>query len=297
MMNKVLAIVGPTAIGKSDLAVFLAKKLNGEVISADSRQVYRDLDVGSGKITLEEMDGIPHHLLDVANPDDKYTIADFKRDAKTAIDDILSRGKLPILCGGTGFWIDAVTRGLTFPEVAPNEELREELSQKSASELYEQLKGMDPARAGNIDKHNPVRLIRAIEIATQIGAVPQAQTEKVDFDVCTIGITAPKEMIDARIRLRLERRMDGIIKEVRALLDGGLTAGRLEALGLEYRHASLYLRGEYDSIQKMQEKLYFDIVHYAKRQMTWFKRHKDIQWVGIGENEAALLIAEKFVNK
>jgi tRNA dimethylallyltransferase len=297
MMNKVLAIVGPTAIGKSDLAVFLAKKLNGEVISADSRQVYRDLNVGSGKITLEEMDGIPHHLLDVANPDDKYTVADFKRDAKDAIDNILSRGKLPILCGGTGFWIDAVTRGLTFPEVAPNEELREELSRKSVSELYEQLKGIDPARAGNIDKHNPVRLIRAIEIATQIGAVPQAQTEKVDFDVCTIGITAPKEMIDARIQLRLERRMDGIVKEVRTLLDGGLTAGRLEALGLEYRHASLYIRGEYPSLEKMQEKLYFDIVHYAKRQMTWFKRHKDIQWVGIGENEQALAIAEKFINK
>lgn len=294
-MNKVLAIVGPTAVGKSDLAVFLAERLNGEVISADSRQVYRGLDVGSGKITAEEMRGIPHHLLDVANVNDSYSVADFKRDSIKAIDDILARGKLPILCGGTGFWIDAVARGINIPEVPPNADLRAELSKLSTEELFRRLQELDPERASNIDSKNYVRLIRAIEIAEAIGSVPVTPNESPHFETCFIGITAPKAFIDARIGLRLDRRLEGIIEEVKSLQDKGATAERLEALGLEYRHASLYLRRVYPTIEAMREKLYFDIVHYAKRQMTWFKRHKDIQWVSIGENEKALEIAREFI--
>lgn len=280
-MNKVLAVVGPTAIGKSDLAVYLAKKLNGEVISADSRQVYRGLDVGSGKITAEEMHSIPHHLLDVTDLDNPYNVADFVRDANSAIRDITSRGKTPIICGGTGFWIDALTTGLILPEVPPNELLRRELATLTTPGLFSQLEILDPVRASTIDKHNPVRIIRAIEIAKALGSVPQATALVPNFETCFIGLRTDAQTLNSRIALRLDKRMDRILAEVRTLLEKGATHKRLEELGLEYRHASLMLRGEYTSQEIMRERLYFDIVHYAKRQMTWFKRNQAITWINI----------------
>ena len=175
-LPKIIAIVGPTASGKSDLAVKIARKYNGEIISADSRQVYRGLNIGTGKITKHEMLGVPHHLLDVADPKKRFTVADFKTLADKAIADISSRGKLPIICGGTGLYIDILTSGFVLPDVPPNPTLRKKLGQKTAAQLFVILKKLDPKRAENIDQTNSVRLIRAIEIAKVFGVSRSAVT-------------------------------------------------------------------------------------------------------------------------
>lgn len=294
MDKALISVVGPTATGKSDLAVFLAENFNGEVISADSRQVFKGLDIGSGKITTEEMMGIPHHLLDIEDVRNEYTVSHFKKDAEAAILDISNRNKTPIMCGGTGFWVDTVTRGLIIPEVPPNENLRKELEKKSADELFEILNNKDKRRAAEIDRHNPYRLIRALEIIEALGSVPEKTYINPPYNLCTIGITAEKEVIDARILKRLDMRIEGgMINEIDSLLKDGVPAERLISLGLEYRHVTLYLTGKYNSEKEMRDALYMDIVHFAKRQMTWFKRHKDIHWISIGEYEKAKEIVEK----
>ena len=179
MKTKLLVIVGPTASGKSDIAVRLAQKYNGEVISADSRQVYKGLDIGTGKITAAEMKGIPHWCLDVADPHERFTAMDWKEQAEKAIVDIVSRGKLPIICGGTGFYISALIDDLGFPDVEANTEEQKKLEEKTAEELFEELKKLDPARAATIELKNKRRLARAIIIARELGSVP--------------AITRPKE--------------------------------------------------------------------------------------------------------
>ncbi len=291
-MNKpLISIVGPTATGKSDLAVFLAKNLNGEIISADSRQVYKGLDIGSGKITKEEMSDIPHHLIDIEDVNNEYTVSHFKKDALAAIEDILSRNRIPIICGGTGFWVDTVTRGLEIPEVPQNKDLRDKLSKLNNEILYKMLVGKDPIRAQDIDKHNPYRLIRALEIIEALGKVPEKTYKNPPYNLCTIGITSTKEELENRISKRLDARFDiGMIDEIKRILDSGVLPSRLISLGLEYRHITQYIIGEYKTFEEMREKLYFDIVHFSKRQMTWFKRHKDISWIDVGEKVKALEI-------
>ena len=170
---KIVVVLGPTSSGKSALAVEIARKFNGEVISADSRQVYKGLNIGTGKITKKEMKGVPHYLLDVASAKKRFTVADFKILTEKTIDEILSRGKLPIICGGTGFYIEAVTKGITPPEVLPNKKLRAELEDKTNEQLFEILSKLDSKRAKNIDRNNPHRMIRSIELATVLGAVPE----------------------------------------------------------------------------------------------------------------------------
>ena len=171
--QKIIVIVGPTSSGKSDLAVIIAKKFKGEIVSADSRQVYKGMDIGTGKITKKEMRGIPHHLIDVASPRQKYSVAKYKREAEKAIRDITNRGNIPIVCGGTGFYIQSIVDDIVFPEVKSNSNLRKKLSKLSPEELFLELKKIDENRAQKIDPHNPHRLIRAIEIATELGSVPQ----------------------------------------------------------------------------------------------------------------------------
>ncbi|HXK38025.1 MAG TPA: tRNA (adenosine(37)-N6)-dimethylallyltransferase MiaA [Candidatus Paceibacterota bacterium] len=293
-----VSIIGPTATGKSDLAVFLAEQFNGEVVSADSRQVFKGLDIGSGKITPEEMHSIPHHLLDVEDVRNEFTVAHFAKAARAAIVDIQSRGKLPILCGGSGFWVDTVTRGLVIPQVPPNETLRKVLHSKTNDALYNLLLEKDPVRAATIDRHNPQRLVRALEIANALGSVPDKTYIAPPYPVLTIGITASKEIIDERIARRLDARIkEGMIDEVRKLMDAGVPSSRLYALGLEYRHVSMYLDGKYLSEKAMRDALLMDIVHFAKRQMTWFKRHKDIVWIGIKEFDKAQSAVAEWLNK
>src|SRR3989344_6952225 len=205
--QKVLLIVGPTSSGKSTLAVELARKFNGEVVSADSRQVYRGLDIGTGKIKKREMRSVAHHLLDVADPKKLYTAEDYRKAATRAIADIARRGKLPIVAGGTGFYIDALVGRIALPAVPPNMKLRARLEKKTAPQLYALLKKQDPRRAKTIDEHNKRRLVRALEIAAAIGRRPQAANLPSEYDVLWIGVMPPKKTLDAKISARLSARM------------------------------------------------------------------------------------------
>lgn len=277
-LPKILVVCGPTAVGKSDLAVELALRFDGEVVSADSRQVYKGLDIGAGKITKAEMKGVPHHLLDVADPRKaRYTAEDFRRDGHAAIADILNRGKLPIVCGGTGFYIDALVNGVRFPDVPPNLALRKKLAAKPLPALIKQLAQLDPRRAKDIDPNNKVRIIRAIEIALALGKVPRVKAKK-RYDALTIGLTLDKAELRHRIHSRLLRRMDaGMLKEVSNLHKKGVSWKRLNEFGLEYRYLALYLQKKLKRDEALAQ-LESQIADFAKRQMTWFKRDSAIKW-------------------
>lgn len=274
LQKKVLIIVGPTAAGKSALGVRLAKKFNGEIISADSRQVYKGLNIGTGKITKQEMRGIPHHLLSVADPKKQFSAAQYKLLADKFVRYIVQKDRLPIIVGGTGFYIDALTGTAVFPNVPPNHKLREKLSKKSTAELFKKLKKKDPRRAQTIDSKNKVRLIRALEIIEALGKVPIFKFTP-SHNFIYIGIQPSN--LDERIYKRLLKRLNGMIREGKKLRKQGLTYKRMRELGLEYRYIAMYLKGQL-SRGEMVEKLYVEIRRYAKRQMTWFKRNKKIKW-------------------
>ena len=295
MKKQILVIVGPTAVGKSALAVWLAKKLNGEVISADSRQVYRGLNIGTGKIAKKEMPGVPHHLLDVANPKKQFSAADFIRLGRAVIVDIMARGKTPIICGGTGFYISALLGEISLSSTPPNPKLRARLLKKSAAALFAILKKLNPAQAKKIDLNNPCRLIRAIEIASYLYKhknLAEKQhtltlsdsnklvypTWELNSQVIKIGMTLPPEKLKEKIRTRLLAQIKtGMVAEAKHLHKNSLSWKRMEELGLEYRYLSRFLRGKI-SKNEMVEKLVTEIWRYAKRQMTWFKRDKTIRW-------------------
>lgn len=299
-MNKLIVILGPTASGKTDLSIKLAKKFSGEVVSADSRQVYRGMDIGSGKVTKKEMQGVPHHLLDVANPKRKFTIAQYQKLALKKIKDIQKRKKNSFLVGGTGFYIQSVVDQIIIPTVKPDWSLRKKLEKKSNEELYKMLQKKDPKRAKNIDGHNPRRLIRALEIVLKTGKpVPQTpdvcgirrRRASADFKVLQIGIKKSPEELKKLVHKRLFKRLkQGMINEVKNLHSGGLSFKRLEEFGLEYRFVAQYLQNKITHKQ-MLDKVQKESEHYAKRQMTWFKRDKRIIWI---ENQKQ---AEKLVQK
>ncbi|MEK7152094.1 MAG: tRNA (adenosine(37)-N6)-dimethylallyltransferase MiaA, partial [Patescibacteria group bacterium] len=276
---KLLVILGPTASGKSDLAILLAKKFDGEVVSADSRQVYKGLDIGTGKITKREMRGIPHHLLDVAHPRNIFTVTKWQRLAEKAIADIVRRGKLPIVVGGTGFYIQAIVDDINVPEVKPNKALRAQLEQKTAALLFTMLKKLDPRRAQAIDAKNPRRLIRALEIARELGSVPPLGVRRpTRYDVLQIGIATDDKVLKEKIRKRLVTRIKtGMVTEAERVHKEGLSWKRMEELGLEYRSLARYLQ-EKITKKQMAEELTQAIWQYAKRQRTWFKKDKRIQW-------------------
>ena len=298
--DKLIIILGPTASGKSDLAVKIAKKFNGEVISADSRQVYRGMDIGSGKITHGEMRGIPHYLVDVASPRQRFTAARFKKIGQKAIKEIQAKNKLPIICGGTGFYIQTLVDNLALPEVKPNLKLRAKLEKKSTEELFEILQKLDPRRAQNIDAKNPRRLIRAIEIVKSTGkpvssltspvipAQAGIQTQKSnpdprfredDTNALFLGISKSPADLQKLIHRRLLARLDqGMIEEIKKLHSDGVSWKRLEEFGLEYRWIALFLQNKI-SRDEMISRLQKDIEHFAKRQMTWFKRDVRIHWI------------------
>lgn len=306
-MKKVIVIVGQTATGKSYLAVRIAKKLsakggpasswNGaEIISADSRQVYKGLDLGTGKITKKEMQGVPHHLLDVTNPKTRFTVARYKKLADRKIKEIIARGKVPIICGGTGFYIDAITKGIILPKVPPNIKLRAKYTQKSAMALFKVLKKLDEDRAKNIDPHNKVRLIRAIEIAKTLGKVPPIIQTIPVYKFIKIGLKVPEEQLKRKIQKRLLTRIKmGMLSEARKLRKRGLSWRRMRELGLEYGFIAIYLQNKIDKVE-MLKKLNTEIYKYAKRQMTWFKRDKEIKWFDLSklkQRQALKLLVKK----
>lgn len=276
----IVAIVGATASGKSALAIEIAKKINGEIISGDSRQVFRHMDLGTGKISKSEQRRTPHHLLDVVSPKTQYTVSQFIKDAHRAIAQIVAKGRIPIVVGGTGFWIDALLQGQQFPDVRPNNALRKKLQKKTPQQLFCMLKKKDPARAKKIDRQNPYRLIRALEIIAATGRPTQKTTYTPLYAPIFIGIRISKNMLHKRIHARLYSRMQrGMIAEVRRLHNTlGLSWKRLEAFGLEYRYIAYFLQKKMDK-QTMLHTLETEIQHYAKRQQTWFKRNPNIYWI------------------
>lgn len=293
---KIIAIVGPTASGKTALSIEIAKQYNGEVISADSRQVYRGLDIGSGKVTKEEMEGIPHHLLDVADPEYRYSAADFLNDAKVAIADIVSRGKVPIIAGGTFFYLDLLRGKMQTATVAPNLEYQAELEKLSTEELVDKLKKVDPKRAETVDQNNRRRLIRSLEIVSVLGHVPETEKKTSEYEWLIFGIDIERKKLNERIKIRLEERLkNGLKEEVANLLASGLDPQRLDDFGLEYRYLKRNLNKElaYDD---MVTQLFAKLRQFAKRQNTWLKRDSEIIWkqfpVTIGSVEAEV---EKFL--
>ena len=272
MKKKVFVILGQTATGKSDLAVKLAKKLDGEIISADSRQVYRGLDIGTGKITKKEMRNVPHHLLDVASPKRRFTVAEYRKKAIYAIADIFKRGKTPIICGGTGFYIDTITKGTIFPAVPPNPKFRKSTSKLDGRQLLMLLEKLDPGRAKSIDKNNKVRLIRAIEIAKYLDQVPRLVALPPSYEFVKIGLFLPQALLKKKIESRVNKMFKaGLLKEIQKLKKSGVSAKRLRELGFEYYNPT-------------PEKVIAETLKYAKRQMTWFKRDKEIKWFDASEN-------------
>lgn len=316
---KLIAIVGPTTVGKSALAVTLARRFGGEIISADSRQVYKGLDVGTGKITEREMRGVPHHLLDVANPKRQFTVAEYQKSAKEKMEEILRRGKLPIICGGTGLYVDSLLKNIVFPKVPPNARLRARLEKKTATELFVLLKKLDPRRAAAIDPRNPRRLIRAIEIAKDAELTrtnPQAGGRGTDaenessiqpYHALWIGLAVPREELKEEISTRLFARIRKykMVEEVERLHRYGLSWKRMEELGLEYRYISRYLRGLPRGREatlrgrltkaEMTEKLQTEIWRYAKRQMTWFKKNKQITWFNPTDTKSITKTVQNFL--
>ena len=290
-MKKIIVILGATASGKSDLAVKIAlwlssKKIKkefkiegAEIISADSRQVYRGMDIGTGKITKEEMKGIPHHLLDVASPKRNFTVAQFVDLAKKAISKIFKKKKIPIICGGTWFYIYALVDGYTFPRVKPDWKLRRKLEKKSKEELFEELKKLDPERAKTIDPHNKRRLIRAIEIAKKLGKVPPLKKQPLPYPVLFLGIeknfSELKKLIEKRLLKRLKQ---GMIEEVKKLRESGVSWKKLESFGLEYEWIAKYLQGKIEK-EEMIKKLQKDIEKFAKKQIKVFKKDERVVWI------------------
>ena len=275
-LPKLVVVAGTTASGKSDLGVELAKRFNGEVVSADSRQVFRGLDLGSGKITPEETQGIPHHLIDICNPGDFYSVHDFQRMAYPAIDDIIARGKVPFLVGGTGLYVAAVTEGYDMSSFEPDLEYRDELEKLTTPELYAML--MEKAPDSDIDPKNRNRVMRKLE---KIHAGDDHEpVNKPRYECLKLGVHFPRPILKERIDIRLEKRMQlGMVDEVRRLIENGASIEFMLKLGLEYRHIAQLLIGEFATEEEMCAELSLAIKRFAKRQMIWFRRDKEIKWL------------------
>jgi len=281
MTQKILIVVGPTASGKSSLAVQLARALCGEIVSADSRQVYKGLNIGTGKVTKKEMDGVPHHLLDVCSPKSFFSAGDYAKQARSVIADIGLRGKLPIIVGGTGFYIDALIGRIPLPDVPPNAKLRTMLSKKSTAQLFALLGKRDPSRAASMDtpseRNNKVRLIRALEIAHSLGKVPIMEVGP-PYDALWVGIVPNDKALRENINTRLTQRISaGMIREAQKLHKAGLSYKRMEELGLEYRSLAKLLQKKITRVE-FANGLERDIWRYARKQIGYWKRNKNIKW-------------------
>jgi len=281
-LPKLVVVLGPTASGKSGLGISLAQRFDGEIVSADSRQVYRGLDIGTAKITPEEQLLVPHYVLDVADPRQVYTVAQFQRNAIAAINDILEREHQPFLVGGSPHYIQAVVDNLDIPRIEPQPELRAQLENHPLPELLTQLEQLDPQSAATIDRNNPRRVIRALEV-NLISGKPFSQQRNMAkplYRSLLLGIEWPREVLYRRIDARVDERMrQGMVHEVQKLLDEEVSHERLEALGLEYRYISRLLRGEFRDEDEMVERLKYAIHDFTRRQLTWYRKDKRIVWI------------------
>lgn len=295
-MSKIplLAVVGPTASGKTKLAVELALTYNGEVVSADSMQIYRRMDIGTAKPDEAEKKGVPHHMIDVIDPSETFSVADYVARARACILDICSRGRLPILAGGTGLYVDSLIDNITFTPAGSDEGLRLELREIAGREggqvLLDRLAVYDPQSAAKLHPNNLGRIIRAIEVYETTGITMtemqrQSRSTPSDYDLCILGLSYPdRSVLYDRINVRVDQMFDrGLVEEVRALLDAG-EAGSTAMQAIGYKETAAYLRGEC-SLEEAKETIKQGSRRYAKRQMTWFNRNPRIRWLTFGGPE------------
>ncbi|HBV58284.1 MAG TPA: tRNA (adenosine(37)-N6)-dimethylallyltransferase MiaA [Candidatus Magasanikbacteria bacterium] len=307
-LSKLVVVLGPTASGKTDFSIELAKKFNGEIISADSRQIYKKMNIGTAKVrgawqkdkvTGEKVfvyENIPHHLVDFIDPGDEFSLAQFKALAIARVNEIISHGKLPMLVGGTGLYIQAVVDNLLIPAVPPNKKLRQSLEEKTNQELVELLKKLDPVATRTIDADNKRRLIRALEVCIWTGKTFSGQQNKGEslFECLQIGLSVPRDELNSRIAERAEKMMErGLLEEVRALVKQRYGWNLPSMSGTGYKQFAGYFKKEI-SLENTVELLKRDTRRYARRQMTWFKRDAKIKWVD-NVADAAKLIME-FLN-
>lgn len=301
MKKPLIVLTGPTAVGKTSLSISLAKAVNGEIISADSMQVYKGMDIGSAKIRKEEMQGVTHYLVDILEPEEEFHIVKFQELAKAALEEIYAKGKIPILVGGTGFYIQAVTRDIDFTQAEQETSYREELEQfakeKGAEYLHEKLREVDSKSAENIHANNVKRVIRALEFYHQNGTPISEHNEEQKqqtspYNLVYFVLTAPREILYERIDRRVDQMMEeGLLEEVKSLRERGCHRGMVSMQGLGYKELLAYLEGEYP-LEEAVRILKRDTRHFAKRQLTWFRREQDVIWVDKEQfhwNEAEIL--------
>lgn len=288
MNPKLIAIVGTNASGKSAVGLELARHYGGEIVSADSRQILRGYDLCSGKVTAEERQAVPHHLLDIADAGAYFSLSDYQTHAYAAIDDILGRGKLPFLVGGTGLYVNAVADGYDLVDAGPDEELRGRLEAMSAEELVRLLREKAGDVPGFLDVNNKKRLVRACEVALSGRSLAETRACRPRYDVLKIGVTWERPILRQRIEERLRIRLEqGMIDEVRQGLEAGVGYDAFYNLGLEYRFIARYLNNEFDSYDEFVEKLRIAIGQFAKRQMTWFRKDASIRWLDMHSDPVA----------
>jgi tRNA dimethylallyltransferase len=296
--SKLIVVLGPTASGKSSLSISLAQRFHGEIVSADSRQVYRGLDIGTAKVTAEEQALVPHHLLDIVDVEETYTVSQFQRQAIIAINAIATRGAQPFLVGGSPHYIQAVVDNLDIPAIPPQPALRAELEARPLVDLLAQLEELDPQSAAVIDRNNPRRVIRALEVCLTSGK-PFSEQRKIAaplYNSLLLGLHWPRPELYQRIDQRVDERMQqGMVQEVRDLLARGVSHERLEALGLEYRFISRWLRGEFPSEHSMVERLKYAIHDFTRRQLTWFRKDSRIVWIEGKQPKHAEELVQAFI--
>ena len=278
--NPLIVIVGPTASGKSEFGVRLARRFEGEIISADSRQVYKGLDIGTAKVSRREMMGVPHHLLDVTSPKKNFTVVDYQNKARKVLEAVFSRSRVPFMVGGSPRYIYALTDGWIFPQVKPNAVLRKRLEKFSVEELFSRLQKLDPARAESIEPQNRRRLLRAIEIIETSGKpVPPLKKRPLPYPMLFLGIKRSKEELHTRIERRLGKMLRrGLVKEVEGLHARGIPWEKFNQFGFEYKYVAQYLQGKI-SKEEMKRKILKETLDFTRRQMLWFKRDPRIHWI------------------
>ncbi|KJK30772.1 tRNA (adenosine(37)-N6)-dimethylallyltransferase MiaA [Paenibacillus polymyxa] len=290
---KLLVLVGPTAVGKTKLSIEMARQFDAEIISGDSMQVYRHMDIGTAKISEQEMKGIKHHLIDIHEPEYPYSVAQFQEDCRRLIPDIQSRGKLPFIVGGTGLYVESVCYEYQFSEVGADEAFRQEqldyADQYGADALHARLQAVDPESALRLHPNDRRRVVRALEIyhvsGTTLSSQLASQKKESPYQLCIVGLTMDRQMLYKRIEDRIDGMLDqGLVAEVTSLMERGVRSDAISMQGLGYKEISSYLRGEV-SLEEAVTWLKRDTRHFAKRQLSWFRHMKDIQWVDVTDFE------------
>ena len=305
MSKKIVVICGPTASGKTALSIALAKAFDGEVVSADSMQIYRRMDIGTAKPTKQEMDGVPHHMLDVAEPGEAYSVSRYVEEATACVEDILARGKLPIVCGGTGLYIDGLIRGTDYQPAGTDNGIREQLEgeweAQGAEEMMARLAAVDPDSAARLHLSDKRRILRALEVYLATGetiTVHNARTKAIPprYEAIMIGLnTEPRQIlydrIDRRVGVMLEQ---GLLQEVQSLLEDGLLDGTA-AQAIGYKELLAYFRGEM-TLETAADLIRQKSRNYAKRQLTWFRRDERVKWIVYNAPEAAQAVLQEATN-